>query len=134
MCRACDPVEAPEERPVSPAYGDKVLNGFARISGLSREALNDAVQRVPDDKVDEQAADCLRCRERPARADSDFCINCQLDLYRALGDASRTLLRRMEMVGEEEMKGARMIVSSIEDKRRFTAGMTEPADGLHLRW
>ena len=134
LCRACEP--GPQDAPEADAgYEDHVLDGFARQAGMSRPDL-DAVLRGPAARLaGADEAVCVRCKERPAVEDSEFCINCHLGLYRALGDAGKSLLSRMEVIEEETPAGTRTLISSLERKRRMTASShIDPAGGAHLRW
>lgn len=100
---------------------DQVIDTMVQQSGLDRLEVRAAFDRDARGAASvEPVPDCVRCGERPAIRDSEFCLDCHLDLYRALGDASRELFARMELV-EHEPGGPMSVISVYRRKRERTA-------------
>ncbi len=111
----------------------RVVSNFARYTGMSRDAVEDAVQDMAARSQFNDAV-CVRCNQRKAIEDSEFCIYCHLDLYRSLGDASKDLFSRMEFI-EPAPGGMHNVVSSFRGTRRATPmSRINPATGPRIRW
>ncbi len=96
---------------------DQVIDTLVQQSDLDRLVVRAAVDRDMSGAVSvEPEPACVRCGKRPAIRDSEFCLDCHLDLYRALGDASRELFERMELVEHEP--GGHMSVISVYRRKR----------------
>jgi len=100
---------------------DGGIDTLVQQSDLDRLMVRAAVDRDVSGAASAEAElACVRCGERPAIRDSEFCLDCHLDLYRALGDASRELFERMELV-EHEPGGHMSVISVYRRKRARTA-------------
>ncbi|HPO12185.1 MAG TPA: hypothetical protein PLI09_01965 [Candidatus Hydrogenedentes bacterium] len=132
LCRVCSGEDSKDDA-LNKLREARIVNNFARYSGMSREAVEDAVEDMAERSRFNEAI-CVRCNQRKAIEDSEFCIYCHLDLYRSLGDASKDLFSRMEYIGSGP-SGMHGVVSSLRETRRSTPmSHINPATGPRLRW
>lgn len=135
LCSECAPPplvkSAPVRRMLEPVERE-LVHDLARSTGLSKKAIEESIRLSPGrGSVLQGGPVCVRCRMRPPMDDNDFCVYCQLDLYRTLGDAANDLFNRMEIL-EPEPEGPASVISAYEEKRRRTA--TSHINPSGARW
>ncbi len=77
---------------------------------------------------------CERCSEHPALGRSGLCLECHLHLHKTLGEASRDLFGKTEIIMD---KGIRKptVASTLEKKRQRTAtSHFNPVGARRLKW
>lgn len=77
---------------------------------------------------------CERCSEHPALGRSGLCLECHLHLHKTLGEASRDLFEKTEIVMDKGIRKA-TVASTIEKKRQRTAtSHFNPVGARRLKW
>ncbi|HOJ34447.1 MAG TPA: hypothetical protein PKY35_14310 [Candidatus Hydrogenedentes bacterium] len=70
---------------------------IATFAGMTPDEVREIIKETSlfRSKVDRRVP-CRRCGEKPAQPDSDYCLDCRLELNRALGLAAGDLLSRVQ--------------------------------------
>ena len=77
---------------------------------------------------------CERCNEHPALGHSGLCLECHLHLHKKLGEASRDLFGKTEIVMDKGLRKP-TVFSTLEKKRRRTAtSHFNPVGARRLKW
>ncbi|MBI2434088.1 MAG: hypothetical protein HYV26_14615 [Candidatus Hydrogenedentes bacterium] len=72
---------------------------------------------------------CVRCETQPAVEGSDFCLLCNLELYKALGEAAHTLFTRIEWLPGGAFRSSQGVLATyLSTSERFTSSRVLPWD------
>lgn len=129
LCRSC--LEASETKEMAEQLSAELPAGLEprlrekamRLLKLLQEEETPEVQLPPQ---------CVRCRQRPAIEDHDFCLACTLELYESLGAAMRELFPRIQYVPARKSSPSAVSLAS-EKLSRIRSGRVNPVGRQQLQ-
>jgi len=95
ICQKCSDVKDRDYELVEEAitlYHKITPSEIAAHTHLPQERVNEILKtsKVLAQDVDSESV-CTQCKKRPATADSDICLACQMAMFKSLNDISATL-------------------------------------------
>lgn len=132
LCQTCAQMPEPPGHTPSP----RLLSRFWPLQRPVAPERTPAVLPSVESMVEQQADEpnCVRCARRTAVEGSEFCLACNLDLYRSLGDAAEHLFGSLEQLDVSRVTAGLNVISAYESKRQRTAtSRIDPAGARRIK-
>lgn len=77
---------------------------------------------------------CTRCKLRRCLPDSEFCLNCQIEIVADLGDTAQELIVKMETIEDEPSEHLSTYETYRAKRRRTPTSHINVVGGQPLKW